>query len=62
MVLECNLPAQIDHISKSLRRYGSLSSQAHKNTDALQAEVKQLERLRGRERVSNNEYQRIGSR
>ncbi|PWC10551.1 hypothetical protein DDT56_21710 [Brenneria corticis] len=60
MVLERNLPAQIDHIAKLLRRYGSQSSQTRMNTDALQAEIKQLEKLRGRDRVSDDEYQRIG--
>ncbi|RLM26512.1 hypothetical protein BIY29_05495 [Brenneria alni] len=60
MVLERNLPAQIDHIAKLLRRYGIRSSQTRKNTDALQAEIKQLEKLRGRDRVSDDEYQRIG--
>lgn len=60
MVLERNLPAQIDHIAKLLRRYGSRSSQTRKNTDALQTKIKQLEKLRGRDRVSDDEYQRIG--
>lgn len=60
MVLERNLPAQIDHIAKLLRRYGSRSPQTRKNTDALQAEIKQQEKLRVRDRVSDDEYQRIG--
>ncbi|MEE3649472.1 MULTISPECIES: TIGR02642 family protein [unclassified Brenneria] len=60
MVLERNLPAQIDHIAKLLRRYSSRSSQTRKNTDVLQAEIKQQEKQRSRDRVSDDEYQRIG--
>lgn len=56
MVLECNLPAQIDHIAGLLRRYGTKAAQSRKNTDALRAEIKQLERQRCREKVSHADY------
>ncbi|MBA5235689.1 TIGR02642 family protein [Pectobacterium aroidearum] len=56
MVLERNLPAQIDHIAGLLRRYGTKVAQSRKNTDALRAEIKQLERQRCREKVSHADY------
>lgn len=60
MVLERNLPAQVDQIAKLLRRYGTRSSQTRKNTDSLNAEIKQLEKKRCRDKVSDAEYFRIG--
>ncbi|MEI7411813.1 TIGR02642 family protein [Pectobacterium aroidearum] len=56
MVFERNLPAQIDHIAGLLRRYGAKAAQLRKNTDALRAEIKQLERQRCREKVSHADY------
>ncbi|MBW5896055.1 hypothetical protein IM881_06220 [Pectobacterium brasiliense] len=56
MVLERNLPAQIDHIAGLLRRYGAKAAQSRKNTDALRAEINQLERQRCREKVSHADY------
>ncbi|MEI7151534.1 TIGR02642 family protein [Pectobacterium carotovorum] len=56
MVLERNLPAQIDHIAGLLRRYGAKAGQSRKNTDALRLEIKQLERQRCRERVGHADY------
>ncbi|AOR58839.1 TIGR02642 family protein [Pectobacterium parmentieri] len=56
MVLDRNLPAQIDHIAGLLRRYGAKAAQSRKNTNALRAEIKQLERQRCREKVSHADY------
>ncbi|MEQ9919593.1 hypothetical protein ABRQ09_01865 [Pectobacterium brasiliense] len=56
MVLERNLPAQIDHIAGLLRRYGTKAAQSRKNTDALREEIKQLERQRCCEKVSHADY------
>ncbi|MFJ5376926.1 TIGR02642 family protein [Pectobacterium sp. CHL-2024] len=56
MVLERNLPAQIDHIAGLLRRYGTKAAQSRKNTDALRAEIKRLERQRCREKVRHADY------
>ncbi|ACT13343.1 TIGR02642 family protein [Pectobacterium carotovorum] len=56
IVLERNLPAQIDHIAGLLCRYGAKAAQARKNTDALRSEIKQLERQRCREKVSHADY------
>lgn len=56
MVLERNLPAQIDHIAGLLRRYGAKAAQSRKNTDTLRSEIKQLERQRCREKVSHADY------
>ncbi|MCW2484827.1 hypothetical protein J5069_02840 [Candidatus Symbiopectobacterium sp. NZEC127] len=60
MVLERNLPAQIEDVAKLLRRYSAKAGQTRKNTDGLRAEIKQLERLRCRDRVTDDEYQRVG--
>ncbi|KFX07270.1 hypothetical protein KP22_04050 [Pectobacterium betavasculorum] len=56
MALERNLPAQVEHIAKLLRRYGARSSQTRKNTDALQSEIKQLDKRRCRDKASDAEY------
>ncbi|MFJ5427689.1 TIGR02642 family protein [Pectobacterium actinidiae] len=56
MVLERNLPAQIDHLAGLLRRYGAKAAQSRKNTDTLRSEIKQLERQRCREKVSHADY------
>lgn len=60
MVLERNLPAQIEDVAKLLRRYSTKASQTRKNTDSLRSEIKQLERQRCRDRVADDEYQRVG--
>ncbi|WP_409311409.1 TIGR02642 family protein [Pectobacterium sp. B1J-3] len=60
MVLERNLPAQVDHIAGLLRRYGTRSSQTRKNTDSLKAEIKRLEKQRCRDKTSNAEYFLVG--
>ena len=60
MVLERNLPAQIDDVVKLLRRYSAKAGQTRKNTDGLRTEIKQLERQRCRDRATDEEYQRVG--
>ncbi|MFJ5437876.1 TIGR02642 family protein [Pectobacterium brasiliense] len=60
MVLERNLPAQVDHISKLLRRHGVRSSQTRKNVEALQSEAKKLEKMRCQNKVNNVDYFLIG--
>lgn len=60
IVLERNVPAQIAHIASLLRRYGPRTTQTRKNIDALQAEIKQLEKQRSQTSVSDFTYYEIG--
>ncbi|WP_315707555.1 TIGR02642 family protein [Brenneria uluponensis] len=60
MVLERNLPAQINHVSRLLCRYGYKATQVRKNSDLLRAEIKQLEKVRCQPKVTDQEYQVIG--
>ncbi|RNM07953.1 TIGR02642 family protein [Dickeya undicola] len=60
MMLERNLPAQINHISKLLCKYGPRFSQVRKNIDLLRAEIKRLEKARSQVKTADKEYHLIG--
>ncbi|SLM63509.1 MULTISPECIES: TIGR02642 family protein [Dickeya] len=60
MMLERNLPAQINHISKLLCKYGPRFSQVRKNIDLLRAEIKRLEKARSQAKTADKEYHLIG--
>ncbi|WP_236616956.1 TIGR02642 family protein [Dickeya zeae] len=60
MMLERNLPAQINHISKLLCKYGPRFSQVRKNIDLLRAEIKRLEKARSQVKTAYKEYHLIG--
>lgn len=62
MVLERNLPTQINHVSRLLCRYGYKATQVRKNSDLLRAEIKQLEKVRCQPKIMDQEYQVIGQR
>lgn len=60
IVLERNLPAQITHIASLLRKYGPRAAQMRKNIEAIQAQIKYLEKQRSQTSISDNTYHEIG--
>lgn len=60
IVLERNLPAQVAHIAALLRRYGPRTAQTRKNIEALQSEIKVLEKRRSQAQVADIEYHEVG--
>ncbi len=60
IVLERNLPAQVAHIAALLRRYGPRTAQTRKNIEALQSEIKALEKRRSQAQIADIEYHEVG--
>jgi uncharacterized phage protein len=60
IVLERNLPAQVVHLASLFRRYGPRTAQTRKNIEALQSEIKALEKRRCQEQISDAVYVEAG--
>ncbi|CAI1535551.1 TIGR02642 family protein [Serratia marcescens] len=60
IVLERNLPAQVAHIAALLRRYGPRTAQTRKNIEALQSEIKALEKRCSQAQITDIEYHEVG--
>ncbi|NWA20325.1 TIGR02642 family protein [Serratia liquefaciens] len=60
IVLERNLPAQVAHLASLFRRYGPRTAQTRKNIEALQSEIKALERRRCQAQISDAVYVKAG--
>jgi uncharacterized phage protein len=60
IVLERNLPAQVAHFSSLFRRYGPRTTQTRKNVEALQSEIKALEKRRSQAQITDIEYHEVG--
>ncbi|HED2337568.1 TPA: hypothetical protein R4Y05_003256 [Serratia liquefaciens] len=60
IVLERNLPAQVAHLASLFRRYGPRTAQTRKNIEALQSEIKALEKRRCQEQISDAVYVEAG--
>lgn len=60
IVLERNLPAQVARIATLLRRYGPRTAQTRKNIEALQSEIKTLDKRRCRAQISDAVYVEAG--
>ncbi|WP_413715021.1 TIGR02642 family protein [Serratia ureilytica] len=60
IVLERNLPAQVAYIAALLRRYGPRTAQTRKNIEALQSEIKALEKRRSQAQITDIEYHEVG--
>jgi len=60
IVLERNLPAQISHLASLLRRYGPRTAQTRKNIEALQSEIKALDKRRCQVQISDTVYVEAG--
>lgn len=60
IVLERNLPAQVAHLASLFRRYGPRTAQTRKNIEALQSEIKALEKRRSQAQIADIEYHEVG--
>lgn len=60
IVLERNLPAQVAHFSSLFRRYGPRAARTRKNIEALQSEIKALEKRRNQAQITDIEYHEVG--
>ncbi|EMF02960.1 hypothetical protein F518_24616 [Serratia marcescens VGH107] len=60
IVLERNLPAQMAHFSSLFRRYGPRAARTRKNIEALQSEIKALEKRRNQAQITDIEYHEVG--
>lgn len=60
IVLERNLPAQVAHLALLFRRYGPRTAQTRKNIEALQSEIKALDKRRCQEQISDTVYVEVG--
>ncbi|ENZ3704589.1 TPA: hypothetical protein SMF67_000838 [Serratia marcescens] len=60
MVLERNLPAQVSHLASLFRRHGPRTAQTRKNIEALQSEIKTLEKRRSQAQITDIEYHEVG--
>lgn len=60
IVLERNLPAQVAHLASLFRRYGPRTAQTRKNIEALQAEIKVLDKQRSQAQISDAVYVEAG--
>lgn len=60
IVIERNLPAQVAHLSSLFRRYGPRTAQTRKNIEALQSEIKALEKRRSQAQIADIEYHEVG--
>jgi uncharacterized phage protein len=60
IVLERNLPAQVAHLASLFRRYGPRTAQARKNIEALQSEIKGLDKRRCQAQISDTVYVEAG--
>ncbi|EMG3984909.1 hypothetical protein V4287_000394 [Serratia marcescens] len=60
IVLERNLPVQVAHLSSLFRRYGPRTAQTRKNIEALQSEIKTLEKRRSQAQITDIEYHEVG--
>ncbi|MNG55954.1 hypothetical protein D3C79_140260 [compost metagenome] len=60
IVLERNLPAQVAHLASLFRRYGPRTAQTRKNIEALQLEIKALDKRRCQAQISDAVYVEAG--
>ncbi|MNG72728.1 hypothetical protein D3C81_585060 [compost metagenome] len=60
IVLERNLPAQVAHLASLFRRYGPRTAQTRKNIEALQSEIKALDKRRCQAPISDAVYVEAG--
>lgn len=60
IVLERNLPAQVAHLASLFRRYGPRTAQSRKNIEALQSEIKALDKRRCQVQISDAVYVEAG--